>query len=316
MQSRGVFTQIIDKQNAGKRLDQAITFFLPDCSRTLLSYLIRKGNVLVNGKLTKPSYRVKPGEKISGSIPSPEPVSFKPEPVEINIIYEDNDILVVNKAAGMVVHPAPGHYSGTLVNALLYHCPGINQEGDNFRPGIVHRLDKDTSGLLVVAKNQRSHYNLSEQFKNRKIYKLYMALVSGEMESYSGTIDLPIGRHPVDRKKMSTISKKYRNAKTSWRVIEKFKEVSLIELNLETGRTHQIRVHCAAIGHPVIGDTVYNNKKGLKKNISYVSRQMLHSWKLRITHPSTKKIQTFQAPIPQDMEGTINRLRNTTSVLF
>jgi 23S rRNA pseudouridine1911/1915/1917 synthase len=243
------------------------------------------------------------------------PISFKPESIPIEILYEDDDIVVINKQAGIVVHPAPGHYSGTLVNALLHHCPGLNGIGGAMRPGIVHRLDKDTSGALVVAKNDKAHVNLSKQFKSRQIKKKYLALVYGKMESDSGSVSLPIGRHPVDRKKMSTNSKKSRVAETTWHVRERFESASLIEVDLKTGRTHQIRVHCAAVKHPVLGDTVYGPRKtgrenkNLKDVFKSVSRQMLHAWRLEFTHPVTETKVSFEAPIPSDMQAVITALR-------
>ena len=214
-----------------------------------------------------------------------------------------------------MVHPAPGHHSGTLVNALLYHCPKLEGIGGALRPGIVHRLDKDTSGVLVVAKNDRAHLNLSRQFKSRQVKKKYLALVYGKMESDSGSVSLPIGRHPVDRKKMSTNSRKSRVAETTWQIRERFESASLIEVDLKTGRTHQIRVHCAAIKHPVIGDKVYGPRK-TGRNATYgkhifesIPRQMLHAWRIELTHPVTEAMVSFEAPIPTDMQAVIAALR-------
>jgi len=214
-----------------------------------------------------------------------------------------------------VVHPAPGHHSGTLVNALLYHCPKLNGIGGALRPGIVHRLDKDTSGVLVVAKNDSTHIHLSKQFRSRQVKKKYLALVYGKLESDSGSVSFPIGRHPVDRKKMSTNSRKSREAETTWQIRERFEAASLIEVNLKTGRTHQIRVHCAAIRHPVVGDKVYGPRKR-GKNIIYdknliesIPRQMLHAWRIELTHPKTEEMVSFEAPIPSDMQTLITVLR-------
>ncbi len=271
--------------------------------------MIIEGHIHVQGEKKKPGYRVKAGEEISGNIPSPIPAVFKPEPIEIDILYEDEHLIVINKRAGIVVHPAPGHYSGTLVNALLYHCPDIGTISGEIRPGIVHRLDKDTSGTLVVAKNSIIHENLSMQFKSRTIKKEYLALVHGEMESDSGSINLSIGRHPVHRKRMSTKSRKGREAETLWEVRERFKNATLIKVNLKTGRTHQIRVHCAAINHPVIGDPVYCTRKAEKDLQNKAARQMLHAWRLKIFHPDLQKKMTFESPIPQDMEECIKALR-------
>lgn len=321
---RGAFTICVNKQESGSRLDVVIASHISDCSRSLSASLIRKGKILVHGGVKKPGYHVKTGDEISGAILPPEPVLSEPEPIEIDIIYEDNHLIVINKQPGLVVHPAPGHYTGTLVNALLYHCekpdypPDYPSDypGDKLRPGIVHRLDKDTSGTMVIAKNEAVHNNLAAQFKDRKIKKEYLALVCGEMESESGIISLPVGRHPVERKKMSTISRKGRSAETLWRVKERFKNITLLEICLKTGRTHQIRVHCAAINHPVLGDLVYGSRRAGKISdavsdlIKTVPRQMLHAWRLELIHPATKKIMSFVSPVPEDMENVMKKFRN------
>lgn len=315
MRDQSSFTILVDISDSGKRLDLLIASRVSVCSRSVATTLIRNGMIRVQGVAKKPGYRVKPGDKICGAIPPPEPVLFKPEPIPIHILYEDDDIIVVDKQPGLVVHPAPGHYSGTLVNGLLYHCPGLEGIGGMLRPGIVHRLDKDTSGVLVVAKNGATHQNLAKQFKSRKITKKYLALVYGKMDTDSGTVSLPIGRHPADRKKMSTYSRKSRIAETTWRIRERFEQASLIEVNLKTGRTHQIRVHCAAIRHPVIGDSVYGGRKSGKMvtdgkdDLKSVPRQMLHAWRLVFTHPMTKTIVSFEAPVPSDMQDMITFLR-------
>jgi len=303
------FTILINEHDAGKRLDSVVASCISDCSRSLSASLISNGKILVHGTLKKPGYRVRRGDEICGFIPPSEPLLFEPEPLEIDIIYEDEHLIVINKQPGLVVHPAPGHYTGTLVNRLLYHCPDLKGIGGKLRPGIVHRLDKDTSGTLVVAKNEVAHNNLALQFKSRKIKKRYLAIVHGKIDSDSGTISLPIGRHPIYRKKMSTTSRKARSAETLWRVMERFREATLLEINLKTGRTHQIRVHCSAINHPILGDSVYSNRKALK-NIK-TPRQMLHAWRLEFTHPVTKISMSFEAPIPQDMEELIKALRTS-----
>lgn len=319
MGNKGTFTILVEEHDSDKRLDIVVASRISDCSRSLAASLIRQGKILVQEAPKKPGYRVKSGDKIYAHIPSPEPILFKPEPIQIDILYEDEYLIVLNKQPGLVVHPAPGHYTGTLVNGLLYHCQGLVGIGDKLRPGIVHRLDKDTSGAMVVAKNDVAHHNLSGQFQTRKIKKEYLALVYGEMESKSGTVSLPVGRHPVNRKKMSTVSRKGRVAETSWQVRERFKVATLLKVNLKTGRTHQIRVHCAAINHPVIGDSVYGGRKAIThlfkgKDISNLiktaTRQMLHAWRLRFTHPISKKTMTFEAAIPWDMEELINALRD------
>ncbi len=314
MHNQSVFTVFVDEPDTGKRLDVVVASVISDCSRSYAAKLIIEGHIHVQGENKKPGYRVKAGEEISGNIPSPIPAVFKPEPIEIDILYEDEHLIVINKRAGIVVHPAPGHYSGTLVNALLYHCPDIGNINGEIRPGIVHRLDKDTSGTLVVAKNSIIHEKLSMQFKSRTVKKEYLSLVHGEMKSDSGSITLPIGRHPVHRKRMSTNSRKGRAAETLWEVRERFKNATFIKVDLKTGRTHQIRVHCAAINHPVIGDPVYCTRKvgsNLFNKLDFkkiVPRQMLHAWRLKIFHPALQKEMTFESPIPQDMEECIKEL--------
>jgi 23S rRNA pseudouridine1911/1915/1917 synthase len=315
MHDQSAFTILVDPPDSGKRLDLYIASCVSDCSRSVATHLIRSGKIRVQGLVRKPGYRVRAGDEICGCIPPPSPVPFEPEPIPIEILHEDDDIILINKQPGLVVHPAPGHYSGTLVNALLYHCPKLDGIGGELRPGIVHRLDKDTSGVLVVAKNDRAHLHLSKQFKTRQVKKEYLALVYGKMELDSGSVSLPIGRHPVDRKKMSTNSRKSRVAETTWQIRERFELASLIKVDLKTGRTHQIRVHCAAINHPVLGDSVYGPRKTARKNIygkdlfRSVPRQMLHAWQLVLTHPVTEEKVSFEAPIPSDMQALINALR-------
>jgi 23S rRNA pseudouridine1911/1915/1917 synthase len=285
MHDPSVFTILVDAPDSGKRLDLLVASRISGCSRSVAASLIRNGKIRVQGDAKKPGYRTKTGDEICGTIQSPEPVLFKPEPIPIDILYQDDDIIVVNKPPGIVVHPAPGHHSGTLVNALLYHCPEIEGIGGEIRSGIVHRLDKDTSGLLVVAKNDEAHHNLA-----------------------------PIGRHPVDRKKMSTRSRKSRAAETTWKIKERFDRATLVELNLQTGRTHQIRVHFAAINHPIVGDPVYGGRKAGRK-VEYgkdlfisVSRQMLHARRLGFTHPVTQENLSFGAPIPPDIGNVLKKL--------
>jgi 23S rRNA pseudouridine1911/1915/1917 synthase len=273
---------------------------------------IREGLIRVRNEIKKPGYRVKADDIISGRIPAPEPISCEPEAITLNILHEDNDIVVISKPAGMVVHPAPGHFSGTLVNAILHHCPNLEGIGGKIRPGIVHRLDKDTSGILVVAKTAAAQVNLSAQFKNRTLQKTYLALVSGKMKTAGGVIDLPIGRHPVDRKKMSVLSKRNRDARTLWRVRELFDAASFLEIEIKTGRTHQIRVHCASIQHPVVGDAVYgyrNSGANLPGVLKTVTRQMLHAWRMVFTHPATGEKIFLEAPIPEDMLQVLSGLR-------
>ena len=321
----GTFTILVDESDQDRRLDAVVAAHLPACSRSLAANLIANHKILVDNQPKKPGYRVRSGQEIIGRIPAPEPVEYKPESIPLDILYQDRHIVVLNKPAGLVVHPAPGHRSGTLVNALLYHCPDLGGIGGEIRPGIVHRLDKDTSGTMVVAKNAQALEILAQQFKTRTVRKKYLALVYGDLKNDEGTINLPIGRHPVHRKQMSTTTRKGRSAETSWRVREKFKAITLLELTLKTGRTHQIRVHCTAMGHPIVGDQVYRSRKWLKDidrlfsgesssmvaQLKAVPRQMLHAWRLRLTHPYTGEVMTFESPIPTDMETVIEKLRRT-----
>jgi 23S rRNA pseudouridine1911/1915/1917 synthase len=315
MQTQSDFTVFVADSDSGKRLDVVVASFISNCSRSYAAKLVVEGHILVQDETKKPGYRVKSGEKIEAKVPAPIPAAFEPEPIEIDILYEDQHLIAINKKAGMVVHPAPGHHSGTLVNALLHHCPDVGNISGEIRPGIVHRLDKDTSGTLIIAKNSRTHEHLSRQFKSRTIKKEYLAVVHGEMALDSGSINLPIGRHPVHRKQMSTNSKKVREAETLWEVRERFNMATFIKINLKTGRTHQIRVHFAAINHPVVGDRVYGAKK-LGRDLfqgenfkEKVKRQLLHAWRLKFIHPALQKEISFVSPIPQDMEECLQALR-------
>jgi 23S rRNA pseudouridine1911/1915/1917 synthase len=319
----GTFTLLADESDHGRRLDAVVAAHLPDCSRSLAVNLIVTRKIFVGGRIKKPGYRVKCGDEILVQIPAPEPVDNEPQPIPLFILYQDSDILVLNKQAGLVVHPAPGHSSGTLVNALLFHCPDLAGISGEIRPGIVHRLDKDTSGAMVVAKNANALENLAKQFKTRAVQKKYLALVYGDLQGDEGTIKLPIGRHPIHRKRMSTTTRKGRAAETFWRVRERFQGITLLELTLKTGRTHQIRVHCAAIDHPIVGDPIYRPRKlliNINKKPSNLSpqiirllntipRQMLHAWRLEFSHPQTGKWMFFECPVPQDMQFLIHELR-------
>ena len=296
----------------GVRIDVFLAAHLPDCSRSFARQLIAGGRVHVNGQTQKPGYRLKPGDAVDGQIPAPQPAGYLPEPIPLHILYEDADIVVINKPPGLVVHPSPGHASGTLVNGLLHHCPDLGGIGAELRPGIVHRLDKDTSGTLVVAKNAAALEHLAGQFKNRTVGKDYLALVHGTMAAESGTIRLPIGRHPVDRKRMSTRSRRGREAETGWRVARRLGTAfTLLEVRLKTGRTHQVRVHCAAIQRPIVGDPVYGRSKaaahasGIQALLAPVRRQMLHAWRLEIAHPRSGERLCFESPLPEDMERLI-----------
>lgn len=309
MHPNGEFAFHIDISDIGQRLDVVVSLHLPECSRSYAATLIRQGNIHVHGLEKKPGYRVCDGDEISGALGPSKDVRFDPEPIPIDILYEDDTIIVLNKQHGLVVHPAPGHYTGTLVNGLLYHFPEIEVHGDSMRAGIVHRLDKDTSGAMVIAKTRGAHEFLSKQFKDRTIQKKYLALVYGVIKEDSGRITFPIGRHPVDRKKMSIIGAKKREAETRWKVKERFSDATLLEVHLKTGRTHQIRAHCAAIHHPIVGDSVYGGKK-IHMHNKTAKRQMLHSWRLGLIHPERKEGMMFEAPLPSDMGKMLMSLRS------
>ena len=291
---------------------------LADCTRSFAATLIRNDFIRVNQSKVKPGLRLKAGDVVAGEIPPPKPIDCTPEDIPLDFLYEDGDLAVINKPAGMVVHPAPGNYTGTLVNALLFHCPDMGCIGGDIRPGIVHRLDKDTTGVMVVAKNSVAHQDLSAQFKERSIQKEYLAVVNGDMEEDSGRIELPIGRHPTQRKKMSTIGRAGRRAETLWRVEKRYTGFTLLRLDLKTGRTHQIRVHCAAMHHPVVGDPLYGGRRSsaLPANVpdqvivllKGVRRQMLHARKLSFRHPTSNASLTFEAPLPDDMQALIKAL--------
>lgn len=307
----------VDSSEVGRRLDLFVAAHVPACSRSFAAHLIGAGHVLVADRAAKPGYRIKSGDRVSVELPPPVSIEAAPEPMDLGILYEDPDLLVIDKKAGVVVHPAPGHASGTLVNALLFHCPDLTGIGGELRPGIVHRLDKDTSGILVVAKNAAAHRHLSAQFKARAVRKQYLALVYGRIAAEKGEIDLPIGRHPTDRKRMSTVSRRSRTAQTLWRVAERFEGATLLEMELKTGRTHQIRVHCAALGHPVVGDPVYGNRRGRRLHrtvaagdlLSDARRQMLHALRLTLVHPRSGQRLCFESPLPDDMAALLANLR-------
>lgn len=316
----GPFHFVVDPIDAGTRLDLSVAAHLPGLTRSQAATLIQQGRIFVNDGPKKPGYRLQALDRIAGFVPPPVEAVAQPESLALDILHEDDDMIVLNKAAGMVVHPAPGHASGTLVNALLYHCPGIGPIGGELRPGIVHRLDKDTSGVLVVAKNAAAHAHLAAQFAARSICKIYLAVVWGEMAENSGVIELPIGRHPVDRKRMSTHSRKPRVAETRWKVRERFKGLTLVELTLKTGRTHQARVHCAAVNHPILGDPVYAGRNAGRRMPAAVSaltrsvgRQLLHAWQLTCRHPRRRAPVFFEAPLPRDMNQMIAHLRRLSA---
>jgi len=301
------------EDDTGKRLDALIASSFPEISRTAAGNLIREGVIRVNESIKKPSFRVNAADFVSGRIPDAPPFQLEPQPIEIDILFENDACLVINKQPGLVVHPSPGHENGTLANGLIHHRPEINGVGGvPGRPGIVHRLDKDTSGVMVIAKTEDAFRHLALQFKDRTIEKAYLGFVYGEMPE-CGHIDLPIGRHASDRKKMSATGlSKSREAETFWYLINQFGKIALVKFSIKTGRTHQIRVHSAAVGHPIVGDPVYGFKKPHKffqdapkiwEIVKKVSRQMLHSWKLSFVLPGTGNRIEIEAPIPTDMRN-------------
>ena len=295
----------INEELVGMRLDKAISMKDSSLSRANVQRLIDEGNILVNGKSTKSSYKLNFNDIVTINKEEPKEVEIKPQDIPLDIIYEDNDILVVNKQKGLVVHPGNGNPDGTLVNAIMNKCKdSLSGIGGEIRPGIVHRIDKDTSGLLIIAKNDRAHVNMSEQIKDHKVKKTYIALVRGKVKENEATIDMPIGRSTKDRTKMA-VSKNGKNAITHIKVIERFKEYTLLEVNIETGRTHQIRVHLSQIGYPIVGDYVYSNGK----NPFGVEGQMLHSGKLEFKHPITDKEMKLEAKLPEYFEEVLEELR-------
>ncbi|OGC08003.1 RNA pseudouridine synthase [candidate division WOR-1 bacterium RIFOXYD2_FULL_36_8] len=297
---------LVDASKLNRRLDIFVSSLDVGLSRSQACNLIRNNDILVNDKASRPSYKLKINDKVSVNIPRPKELKTGAEDISLDIIYEDSDIIVINKPRGMVVHPGAGNYSGTLVNALLYHCKDLSGIGGVLRPGIVHRLDKDTSGVIIAAKSDEAHKALSRQFKNRTIKKIYLALVKGIVKEDSGVIDVPIGRHPVNRKKMDVASpqkkQRFRKAITHYKVIKKFKDVTLLEIEPKTGRTHQIRVHLASIGHPVVGDVLYGGSK-YKAQSTEKSGQLLHAKSIRFMHPTTGKYVEFEADVPEDMKS-------------
>ncbi|HHY83250.1 MAG TPA: RluA family pseudouridine synthase [Clostridiales bacterium] len=296
---------IVSEENAGERLDQYLAGKLSHYSRNQVQLLIKDGNVTVDSKSVKPNHRTKNGEHVLVIVPEPKEIEIQPEKIDLDIVYEDSDIAVINKPQGMVVHPAAGNYTGTLVNALLYHCDELSGINGEIRPGIVHRIDKDTSGLLVIAKNDYAHRILSEQIQKKEASRIYLAVVHDNVKSDRGTICAPIGRSPSDRKKMAVV-KGGRHAVTHYRVLERYGDYTFLELALETGRTHQIRVHLSYIGHPIVGDPVY----GRRSQKFSLKGQALHAAVLTIVHPRTGESMEFRAPLPEYFEKLLNYLRN------
>lgn len=302
----------VDSASAGKRLD-AYLAEITDLSRSAAAKLIESGAVTVGGKRIEKKYQVKEGDEVEIILPEVEEYEAEPENIPLDVVYEDSDIIVINKPSGMVVHPAPGNYTGTLVNALLYHCKeSLSGIGGVMRPGIVHRIDKDTSGLLVVAKNDAAHRALSEELGYHGIEREYHALVRGGFKEESGTVDLPIGRHPVDRKRMAVIrsGEGAREAVTHYEVIRSYGQVTYLKLRLETGRTHQIRVHMSHLGHALLGDEVYRGAKTFfeKQHAPLFDGQILHARRLSLTHPRTGERMTFECELPDNFKRLIEIL--------
>ena len=301
---------IVEKEEIGKRLDAYLSLKNEKISRTMVQKLIEEGNILVNGKNPKASYKVSEGDKITLEEIEPKEISLKAQDIAVDIIYEDKDIIVVNKPKGLVVHPANGNPDGTLVNAIMAICKGsLSGIGGEIRPGIVHRIDKDTSGIIIIAKNDEAHINLSEQIKNREVKKTYIALVRGFVKENEATINMPIGRSPKDRKKMAVV-KNGKNAITHIKVLERFNNYTLLQVNIETGRTHQIRVHLSEIGYPIVGDYTYSNGK----NEFGIVGQCLHAKSLKFRHPITNKEMYLEAELPQYFKDVIKKLEETNKV--
>ncbi len=308
MEQHDRYTFLIDKENESTRIDSVLSLLLPETSRSFIQKLIEGGALSLNGNvMTSKKYKVCAGDRVKILIPPPEKLSVEPENIPLEIVYEDRDVLVVNKPKGMVVHPAAGNYTGTLVNAIMYHCGDrLSSINGVIRPGIVHRIDKDTSGLLMIAKNDAAHESLSKQLAEHSITRRYKALVYNNFTQDSGTVDAPLGRDPRNRLKRAVTDQNSKRAVTHWRVLQRFGNHTLIEARLETGRTHQIRVHMAYIKHPLVGDRVYGPaKQSLAKD-----GHMLHAEVLGFVHPKSGEYMEFSQPLPAEFQDLIERLRN------
>lgn len=305
----------LEVEDTGERLDRYLALELPDLSRSRVQSLIEQGCVhLNNQKSTSKKVTVKSGDLITITIPSAQPLELQPENIPLDILYEDDQLIILNKPADLVVHPAPGHPNGTLVNALLAHCPNLPGIGGVQRPGIVHRLDKDTTGAIVIAKTEQAHTNLQAQLKAKTARREYLGIVYGAPKTVTGTIDLPIGRHLVDRKKMAVVpvEKGGRSSVTHWQVRERLGNYTLIHFELETGRTHQIRVHSAQIGHPIVGDPIYSSARSIGVNLS---GQALHAWRLKLQHPVTGEYIEATAAPPQEFTKLLEALRRRSGTM-
>ena len=293
------------EESKNQRLDAFLASSLDGLTRSQAARLIESGEVAVNGKTAGKSYKLAGGEDIAVTLPEPEPVEAVPQDIPLDVVYEDADVIVVNKPSGMVVHPAPGHPDGTLVNALLYHCAGtLSGVGGALRPGIVHRIDRDTSGLIIAAKNDAAHQYLSAQLADHTLARTYECIVVGKLREDRGTVDAPIARHPTDRKRMAVVAGG-REAVTHWEVIARYPGYTHVRCRLETGRTHQIRVHMAYIGHPILGDTVY----GAKKEVPGLTGQCLHAVGLRFLHPRTHEVMELSCPLPEEFTRMLQKIR-------
>jgi len=311
MEKHTLIVNLEEFQENNPRIDKYMAEFMSDFTRSHLQNMIKDGCVTVNGKVVKSNYSLTTGEIIQLELPLPIVPNIEPEPIPLDIVYEDDDLLVVNKPKDMVVHPAPGHYGGTLVNALMHHCQG-NLSGINgvLRPGIVHRLDKDTTGALLVCKTDKAHQSIAHQLKDYSIKRVYHAIVLGNIKEDHGTIDSPIGRHPIDRKKMSVKSRNGREAITHFQVLERFGDYTYLSCQLETGRTHQIRVHLASIGHPVLGDRVYGPDRPSSIRISMpLAGQVLHAKEIGFVHPTQESYMEFDVKLPQYFIEILEKLR-------
>lgn len=306
-------SNLLQVENQGDRLDRFLSSQRVDVSRSRWQKLIEDGNVLVNDQVVKDkNLKLKKGDRLHFTIPDAKPLELTPEAIPLDILYEDEHLVIINKPAGLVVHPAPGHEEGTLVHALLFHCPNLTGIGDVLRPGIVHRIDKDTTGALVVAKNDYAHQHLQAQLKAKTARREYLGVIYGAPSQTSGKIDLPIGRHHVDRKKMAVVSveKGGRHAVTHWQVLEPLGNYTLMLFKLETGRTHQIRVHTTNTGHPLVGDPLYSSGHSIGVNLP---GQALHAWKLTLEHPVTGEMIEAIAPLPEHFNKLLKVLRSKSN---
>lgn len=295
----------VNPEDTGTRLDAWLAGQLPDVTRSAAARLCEEGRVTAAGKPLAKNYRLGGGEAVSVTLPDPEPVDVAPQDIPLDVVYEDSDVIVVNKPKGLVVHPAPGHPDGTLVNALLHHCgDSLSGIGGELRPGIVHRIDRDTSGLIIAAKNDAAHQKLSAQLQDHTLARIYRCIVIGNLREDSGTVDAPIGRHPVDRKRMAVEPRTGRPAVTHWSVLARYRGFTHVECRLETGRTHQIRVHLSSIGHPLLGDTVY----GSRKPWPGLAGQCLHARRLKFIHPSTGRPVELECPLPDWFQAVLRKL--------